>query len=300
MTSEFNKLPADGAALLQRAEAVATAARDRGALQSIATAFETLEQDGIRYALRVVDNLRRKQAASAAQSADKPANPFLPYEPALYVAHVSPGHVLLLNKFNVIEPHLLLVTAGFESQRAPLSLADFEAAAQLNARLDGLLFYNGGGRAGASQPHKHLQWVPRALRPDVPGLPVDTVITPVLSQSRIQHVDALPFAHALQARAPTDTPAMDHARYCALLRAVSIDPDAADGVCENYNWLMTRRWMMVVPRTQERWDGMSVNALAFAGALLARDAAEATRIREAGPAAILSAVTRQAGVSGAP
>jgi ATP adenylyltransferase len=292
MISESCALPAEGDALLQRAEAVAATARASGALQSIATAFETLEQGGICYALRVVDNLRRKQAAAAAPRTDKPANPFLPYEPALYVTHVQPGHVLLLNKFNVIEPHLLLVTADFESQRAPLTIADFAAAAQLDARLDGLLFYNGGGRAGASQPHKHLQWVPRALRPEVPELPVDTVITPALSQPRIQQLDALPFAHAVQARAPGDTPQADHARYCALLRAVGIEPNAADGVCENYNWLMTRCWMMVVPRTQERWEGMSVNALAFAGALLARDAAEATRIRAAGPAAILGAVTR--------
>lgn len=30
-------------------------------------------------------------------------NPFLPYEEALWVAHLSPTHTLLLNKFNVVE-----------------------------------------------------------------------------------------------------------------------------------------------------------------------------------------------------
>ena len=29
-------------------------------------------------------------------------NPFLPYEEALWVAHLSPTHTLLLNKFNVV------------------------------------------------------------------------------------------------------------------------------------------------------------------------------------------------------
>ena len=30
-------------------------------------------------------------------------NPFLPYEEALWVGHLSPTHTLLLNKFNVVE-----------------------------------------------------------------------------------------------------------------------------------------------------------------------------------------------------
>lgn len=40
------------------------------------------------------------------QSDGKPkawVNPFLPYEEALWVAHLSPSHTLLLNKFNVVE-----------------------------------------------------------------------------------------------------------------------------------------------------------------------------------------------------
>ncbi len=292
MTSKYFDLPADGAALLQHSEAVAAAARASGALQPIPTQFETYSADGIDFALRIVDNLRRKQATSAGPRADKPSDPFLPYEPALYVAHVAPAHVLLLNKFNVIEPHLLLVTVDFESQRAPLTIADFAAASQLNTRLDGLLFYNGGGLAGASQPHKHLQWVPRSLQPQVHGLPIEAAITPALSKQQIQYIDVLPFAHALQVRGAADTPADDLARYRALLRAVDIEPNDGNDVCENYNWLMTRRWMMVVPRTRAEWHGININALAFAGALLARDAEQAQQIRAAGLQEILGSVTR--------
>jgi len=34
-----------------------------------------------------------------------------------------------------------------------------------------------------------------------------------------------------------------------------------------YNLLATRRWMLVVPRRQERYEKISVNALGFAGSL---------------------------------
>ena len=46
-------------------------------------------------------------------------NPFLPYEEDLYVRHLEPNHVLLLNKFNVVENHLLVVTREFESRQTP-------------------------------------------------------------------------------------------------------------------------------------------------------------------------------------
>lgn len=57
----------------------------------------------------------------------KPANPFLPYDEALWVGHLSDTHTLLLNKFNVVQHHLLVVTRQFESQLDWLTEADFEA-----------------------------------------------------------------------------------------------------------------------------------------------------------------------------
>jgi len=54
-------------------------------------------------------------------------NPFLPYEEALWVAHLSTSHTLLLNKFNVVRHHLLVVTRAFEPQSAPLSAGDLAA-----------------------------------------------------------------------------------------------------------------------------------------------------------------------------
>lgn len=58
-------------------------------------------------------------------------NPFLPYEEDLWVSHLSDTHTLLLNKFNVVPHHLLVVTRQFESQQDPLNAADLDATLQV-------------------------------------------------------------------------------------------------------------------------------------------------------------------------
>ena len=58
-------------------------------------------------------------------------DPFDPYEEALWVDHLSPSHTLLLNKFNVVAYHVLVVTRKFEPQTEPLNLQDLEATWQV-------------------------------------------------------------------------------------------------------------------------------------------------------------------------
>ena len=53
-------------------------------------------------------------------------NPFLPYEEALWVRHLSSTHTVLLNKFNVVPHHLICVTREFEQQTQPLTAADLD------------------------------------------------------------------------------------------------------------------------------------------------------------------------------
>jgi len=65
------------------------------------------------------------------------------------------------------------------------------------------------------------------------------------------------------------------------------DPERQRGP---YNLLVTRRWMLLVPRTQEHFGSISVNALGFAGSLFARDATETDALRAAGPMSALKAV----------
>jgi ATP adenylyltransferase/5',5'''-P-1,P-4-tetraphosphate phosphorylase II len=65
-----------------------------------------------------------------------PRNPFLPYEEALWVAHLSETHTLLLNKFNLLDHHTLVVTRCFESQDDFLNDRDLEATRTVMQVLD--------------------------------------------------------------------------------------------------------------------------------------------------------------------
>lgn len=70
------------------------------------------------------------KTGSGQQPTQAPRNPFLPYEEDLWVAHLSDTHTLLLNKFNVVPHHVLVVTRQFESQQDPLNSRDLAATQQ--------------------------------------------------------------------------------------------------------------------------------------------------------------------------
>lgn len=230
-----------------------------GALQPVAT--DVVRAEG--FELRVATALEHKPPSAAPGAKD----PFLPpYEPALLVGDVSPTHVCLLNKFPVFPRHALLVTRAFEPQEAWLTRADCEALLPALESPEVLAFYNGGRGAGASQPHKHLQVVP--LCP-----PLDARI----AQGQ------LPFRHVVQ-RTPATPEAFQRAHEEAL-RALGVAPGAP------WNLLATREWLLVVPRAAEAFEGISLNALAFAGSLFARSPALRQRLVDAGPWRVLQAVT---------
>ena len=98
------------------------AARAGGTLQSIPTDCELVEQHGVRFVVRV-----RASPTAKEEARDPGRNPFLPYEEELFVADVTESHFCLLNKFNVIDRHLLIVTREFEDQERLLSREDFVA-----------------------------------------------------------------------------------------------------------------------------------------------------------------------------
>ena len=103
-------------------------AQASGALHSIATNSLILEHTGIQFLVRMLTKIEHKEKAKKIQNAKSAAagkafNPFLPYEKDLFVADISATHLALLNKFNVMPHHLLIVTRAFEEQEAPLNLA---------------------------------------------------------------------------------------------------------------------------------------------------------------------------------
>lgn len=277
--------------LLERA----AQARRCGAIQSIPTRSEIIEQSGVAFQVRILTALAEKEAAKAAQPT---ANPFLPHDPDLFIAEISPTHIALLNKFNVVEHHLLIVTRAFEDQQTQLTQKDCEALLIALTEIDGLAFYNAGPVAGASQPHKHLQLIP-LVHSTAPRLPIEPLLRFVQMAGTTGTVPGLPFLHAYAPMDPgwTDPQKYSGASFLAcyreLLRGAGLSVHAAVGShapTAPYNLLVTRKWLLLVPRSQEYFQGISINALGFAGALLVKDAAQLAILRTYGPMTALQRV----------
>jgi sulfate adenylyltransferase (ADP) / ATP adenylyltransferase len=260
-----------------------------GALQSIETSCEWIAQGGIEFLVRVSSNLERKA------SSPKPAgfNPFLPYDPDLFVADLSPTHLCLLNKYNVAQHHLLIVTRAFEPQETLLTLPDFEALWLCmreigQHQIASLGFYNSGKQAGASQPHRHFQLVPLPLS-SAPSLPIQVALDAMIGTDEVGRSPMLPFRHAVFRLSEATTAPEIHAAYLRLLNHLGLTSPELPA----YNLLVTRQWLLLVPRRQEQFESIPVNALGFAGSLFVRNQAQLEQLRQLGPLTLLSQVADQ-------
>jgi ATP adenylyltransferase len=286
-----------------------------GALQPIPTECKLVEQDGVNFLVRVLPNLARKEEAKKKQEQEtttsgKEFNPFLPYEEDLFVADISDTHLCLLNKFNVIDHHLLIVTREFEEQDTLLTLQDFAAMWACLAEIDGLVFYNAGKTAGASQRHKHLQLVPLPLVPDGLQVPIASLFPSIQYQETMGTIPGFPFAHgialcsgqrdtnstvqnAIAQPDPLEAASSTLELYYTLLDALGL----MSGEQENshrplgaYNLLATREWMLIVPRSLESFESIPVNSLGFAGTLAVRSEQQMKFLVEQGPMTVLKNV----------
>jgi len=273
-----------------------------GALQPITTTQTVIRQSGVAFLVRSVSSLVRKQLPPKPdeKQGGQDYNPFLPPDPELIVADISDSHLAVLNKFNVIDWHLLIVTRQFEDQENLLNRNDFSAAWRCLQEIDGLAFYNGGRVAGASQKHKHLQFVPLPLTPGRLGTPMDVILSAETRSGEPVRLPVLPFAHRFLIFPDGLAEDWETAASCSLsayrqmLGRAGMKP-LAEGGCERqsmpYNLLFTRRWMMLVPRSLETVEGVSVNALGFVGSLFVRSQAEMETLRRLGPMELLKSVT---------
>ncbi len=249
------------------------AALASGALVPVETDGVMVEDRGLRFLVRVARNLKRKVGNPEPSGVD----PFDPPEPELTLGPIGPAHLAVLNKFNVVENHLLVVTRRFVDQEELLDVTDFEALWACLAQVDGLGFYNGGREAGASQRHKHLQLVPAPVGAGGGRTAIDA----------LARAGQLPFPSAL---APFESNAgAAHATYRRLLDRAGCSKAAP------YNFLATRDFVMVVPRAAESTRGISMNALGFAGSLFVKDAAALQLVQEVGPVRLLNEVCRPTG-----
>lgn len=277
-----------------------------GALQPILTEYEIIEDAGIPFLVRIVQNLARKDAVKQqevkkARTEAKPYNPFLPYDRNLFITDLTDTHLCLLNKFNVVEHHLLIVTKEFEEQDNWLTLQDFIALGACLAQMDSLGFYNGGKIAGSSQPHKHLQLIPFPFLPEQMRLPIAPALESVQYNSdRIGSIPSFDFIHAIASlepdwvKSPIDSAGTLLGTYYKLLEEVGLVQSEINTIKQtgDYNLLITKEWMIMIPRSQESFQSIGVNSVGFAGALLVRNAEQLQLLKQIKPLNLLKNVAK--------
>lgn len=265
------------------------------ALQPIPTDYEIIEDQGIPFLVRILTTLIKKEQAKEKQEEHKAKtgkdfDPFLPYEADLFVGDISDTHLCLLNKYNVVDHHLLIVTRNFEKQENLLNKADLTALCACLQQVNGLGFYNSRKDAGASVRHKHLQLVPNSLAPNFNQIPITPALKTAEFFGEVGKIQCFPFQHSFTwlnldwTVSPELLGQQVIQSYQTLLTALNANTETA------YNFLMTREWMLIVPRKQERFGSIGINSLGFAGALLVRNQEELQQVKQHKPLDILTAV----------
>jgi sulfate adenylyltransferase (ADP) / ATP adenylyltransferase len=289
--------PLESGGLWSQVQERARGALETGALLPLETRSKVLPEAGIPFAIQYASTLREKHARDGEAS----ESPFLPPDPDLTVAEISPTHLAVLNRYPVIHHHLLVVTKEYEDQSLPLGAGDFDALARCLAEIDGLGFYNAGSEAGASQDHRHLQVVPFPVGPGPAPTPVEGTVAAVVEDPSRATLPAFPFRHAVMPLPQTawqgDDPDLRARRTAEAMRLAYRALAARTGVrlaagrpTDPYNLLATRRWMLLVPRRREGFEGVSINALGFAGSILIRNKAQWEAVQRIGPIGVLRQV----------
>ncbi|KAF2867944.1 Ap4A phosphorylase-like protein II [Massariosphaeria phaeospora] len=247
---------------------------------------------GIPFQLRYCPALAKKPVAKkgdAAPAAIRP-DPFDNPPADLLIAripHDDPSHLLVLNKYPVIAGHFILATKANKPQTHALEEDDLEAAYACLQAWQGddvrggprrlFAFFNSGDHSGASQPHRHLQFLPLENMKENggPASPWDLLIDLILaspeagsedlSSRLIQHPD-LPFTHFALKLPPATKGAELLAAYQTLYTSakeavdkfiatnpgsLTLHPSAEGHLPISYNLAMTTVGMAILPRRSE-------------------------------------------------
>jgi len=256
-----------------------------------------------------------------------PYNPFADPDPELLIGRIGETththtHNLVLNKFAIVPEHFILTTKEFAPQTHVLEQEDLAAtyscilAYQRAAAADGndpgngevFAYFNSGPHSGASQPHRHIQFLPVARMRD--GLSADEQRRWAVLADCLDEDDApLAFQTFRTAISNSMTAAQLHERYLSLLRQAAgavaafrheCDdgdewiPCAGEEALISYNVGMTARSMVVCPRLSEgavlvrQGDGdgddvvvatLALNGTVLAGTVLVKDEREWEALR---------------------
>ncbi|KAL4916934.1 hypothetical protein BDW62DRAFT_93805 [Aspergillus aurantiobrunneus] len=200
-------------------------------------------------------------------------------DPGLLVSTIHDTHLLVVNKFCMFRPQLLLLTSdSYRRQREPLGLDDLAAACTVLNSLDASQFviYNCGPKGGASRQHKHLQVLPRP-----PRLFID-------NQS---HSKAVPFRYFVRYLHDVELESSQgHRKLFELYNDLLAEAkqSLAEYVEDNggyipHNAAFTREWIIVIPRRNIDLEGITANTAGMLGSLWLTSAEQVDRWKQVGP-----------------
>lgn len=210
----------------------------------------------------------------------------------LFIGTISETHSLLFNKFNLLENHLLIVTNIFEKQESLLTLQDFESFWECVDGLDMLGFFNCGPHSGASQPHKHFQLLPLPLTDEEYQVPIERILLSDYDSMTCTEwkftSNTLPFRnYTCFIPAETTSKSIPEGLECLYHQFVQQFTKEFTNTT-SYNILLTKRWIMFIPRKVESFQTVAGNATAFAGTLFVKTLEQQSIVESLGPMKIVS------------
>ncbi|KAI1618275.1 ATP adenylyltransferase [Exophiala viscosa] len=276
---------------------------------------------GPTFQLRYCPALAHKPKGNQKEAKDSKGPKFDPFAdpPAeLLVARIPAhhaSHFLVLNKFPVIHNHFIIATTANKPQTDLLEMNDLQMThACLRAwqfhENDGsskrlFAFFNSGEHSGASQVHRHLQFLPvEDMSESEPGpwdLLIDRMTTRAHPELPLFHDPGLPFLH-FSTPLETESSSTDLlSKYLLLLRAAMSATQSPSqplnqeiAIEENgqttfsYNLGMTRERMAICPRKSEAVgvpgagpeSSVALNGTILAGTLMVKHEAEWNTLQE--------------------
>lgn len=256
----------------------------------------------------------KQDAGSQEQGNQKKFDPFENPSSKLLIAQVQ-AHNLVLNKYPVIENHFIAATVMNKPQSALLEEDDLHLTYKClyawprdkdsGSAQDLFAFFNSGEHSGASQPHRHLQFLPvedmAKGSSDGWSLLCETMRHPFQANSLLLHNPVLPFVHfatSLEANMNSHT---IHDKYLLLMKAAlasiseGVDNPDLDAISLgtdkrttlSYNLSITTDRMAILPRKAEAAtipstsDGhIFVNGTILAGTIMVRSEDDWDRLRD--------------------
>ena len=184
---------------------------------------------------------------------------------------------------------MLVITDHWQPQDGWLRSEDWQAVTRVSADTGGLWFFNSHAIAGASQPHRHLQLLPRRMGQ------CSCPLAPLFQAQLMGSAPSWCWRYRLCRRA--GAPNAEELRRLYLEQAYSLglgDPDRDERPRHPYNLLFDDEWFLMVRRRREHGAGFSVNGLGFAGYLLCTESSNLDWLQEHGPWTLLQSVAEPA------